>query len=127
MLFVALLATSCSTPRLDQSARFSDEEHASLIVRYYTDDTSYVLKPLSKDGLFLTVLNKDAVVDLARKQPERGLAVVVLIHYCAESEAETVKDKWRNLLGGAGYRDVIFLRGRNSMQVNGLPILASRS
>ena len=125
LLFVALLATACSTPRTHPGARFKDQEQANLIVRYYTDDTSYVLKPAAKEGLFLSVLNKDAVLDVAKRQAGRDLAVVILIHYGAQSEDETVKSKWRHLLAEVGYQRVVFLRGRNGMQVDGLPIVAS--
>lgn len=125
LLFVALLATACSTPRTRPGARFKNQEQANLIVRYYTDDTSYVLKPAAREGLFLSILNKDAVLDVAKRQAGRDLAVVVLIHYGAPSEDEAVKSKWRNLLAEVGYQRVVFLRGRNGMQVDGLPIVAS--
>jgi len=126
-LLLLLLATSCSTPQFGPVSRFDGQDQANLIVRYYTDDTSYLLKPEAKNGPFLTVLNKNAVLEVAKNQPGRELAVVVLIHYAADSEAEAVKGKWRSLLTEAGYRRVVFLRGRNGMQVNGLPVLASRT
>jgi len=125
LLFVGLLATSCSTPRTSPTVRFSEQEQANLVVRYYTDDTSYVLKPVKTDGPFLSVLNKDAVLDVAKKQPGRELAVVILIHYAAETEAAKVQNKWRNLLTAAGYQRVVFLRALGGMQVHGLPVLAS--
>jgi hypothetical protein len=125
LLFLALLATSCSTPQHASRGRFHEQERANLIVRYYTDDTSYVLKPEAKEGPFLAVLNRDAVVDLAKHQAERELAVVVLVHYSAESQSQAVKEKWRRLLGEAGYQRVVFLRGQRSMRVNGLAVLAS--
>jgi hypothetical protein len=124
-LFVALLATSCSTPQRAQEERFGEQERANLIVRYYTDDTSYLLKPEARDGQFLAVLNKDTVVEVARQQAARELAVVVLIHYGTESQAEAVKRKWKGLLTEAGYQRVVFLRGRTGMRVDGLPVLAS--
>ena len=31
---------------------FNDQDKANLIVRYYTDDTSYVLKPAKTEGPF---------------------------------------------------------------------------
>ena len=96
LLFVLLLATGCSTP---QTARFSEQERADLIVRYYTDDTSYLLKPLVTEGAFLSILDRDAVLKVAKQQPGRQLAVVILIHYNVESQAEAVKNNWKNLLG----------------------------
>ena len=125
LLLVVFLATSCSTPRGSQVARFNDQERANLIVRYYTDDTSYLLKPLAKDGLFLAVLNKDAVVEIARQQAQRDLAVVVLIHYPSGITADMVKEKWAHLLAEAGYQHVVFLRGQNGSAVNGLAIVGN--
>lgn len=127
MLVLAVLTISCSAPRSAQTSRFEGQEQASLIVRYYTDDTSYLLKPEAKEGPFLSILNKSDVLEVAKRQAGRDLAVVVLIHYGAESEARAVKSKWQNLLTEAGYQRVVFLRGRNGMRVNGLAVLSSPS
>ena len=125
LLFVLLVATACSTPRTFREARFKERERANLIIRYYTDDTSYVLKPAKRDGSFLAVLDREAVMDVAKQQPGRQLAVVVLIHYGAESEADEVKHKWTDLLTEVGYQRVVFLRAITGMRVDGLPVLAS--
>ena len=122
-----LLLTSCATSRHPWAAlpRFHEQEEANLIVRYYSDDTSYVLKPQTTDGPFLTVLKKDAVVEVAKQQPGRQLAVVILIHYGADIQAEAVKQNWKNLLAAAGYQRVVFLRALTGMQVKGLPVLTN--
>jgi hypothetical protein len=128
LLLVLLWLTSCATSRDPVAGlpRFSEEDQASLIIRYYCDDTSYVLKPTAKDGPFLTVLNKDGVLALAKQQPDRQLAVVVLIHYKSGGQADAVKQDWTNLLTGAGYRRVVFLHASHGMNVHGLPVLANR-
>lgn len=123
LLCVMLLATACSTPQTSPVVRFNEQEKANLIVRYYSDDISYLLKPEQTDGRFLSILNKDAVVEVAKAQSGRELAVVILIHYPAESEAAKVKVQWTSRLTGLGYQRVVFLHGLNSMQVNGLPVL----
>jgi hypothetical protein len=105
--------------------RFNEADQADLIIRYYSDDTSYVLKPAAMDGVFMTILKKDAVLALAKQQPGRQLAVVLLIHYTDEGKAEAVKKDWTSLLTESGYRRIVFLRAVNSMQVNGLPVLAN--
>jgi hypothetical protein len=126
LLLMMLLVTSCATSGPSQAAvpRFNEQDQADLIVRYYSDTTSYVLKPKKTEGPFLTIHDKGAVLKLAKQQPGRQLAVVVLIHYVIESEAERVKLDWTTLLTQAGYRRVVFLRAVNSMEVTGLPILA---
>jgi hypothetical protein len=122
LLLVLLLATACSTPR---TVRFSEQDQADLIVRYYSDDTSYVLKPTQMEGAFLSVLDRDAVLNVAKQQSGRQLAVVILITHHAEAGAETVKRRWTNMLTQVGYQRVIFLRASPGLRVNGLPVLAS--
>jgi hypothetical protein len=124
LVCTALLATACSTPRTAPVVRFYEQEQADLIIRYYTDDTSYVLKPAKTDGPFLSVLKEDAVLDVAKQQPERQLAVVILIHYISESKAAKVKERWTNTLKDLGYQRVVFLRSAGGIQADGLHVLA---
>ena len=76
-----------------------------------------MLKPAKTDGPFLSVLKKDAVLDVAKQQPGRELAVVILIHYGSRESGDAVKHKWTNLLTEAGYQRVVFLRALGGMQV----------
>ena len=125
LCFLGLLVTSCSTPGTARLERFNEQEQANLIVRYYTDETNFVLKPQEAEGPFLTVLNRAAVLDVAKRQPGRQLAVVIMIHRGAKGEIELVRRKWEGLLTEAGYQRVVFLRGAEDMRVQGLPVLAS--
>ena len=120
-----LLLTACASPRNRALARFGEENQADLIIRYYSDDTSYVLKPAAAEGPFLSVLRKDAVLALAKQQPSRQLAVVALIHYTGDRQVDMVKHDWTTLLTEAGYQRVVFLRARTGMRMNGLPVLAN--
>ena len=53
LLLVVLLLTSCATSRNPTAAlpRFNEAEQADFIIRYYSDDTSYVLKPATTEGV----------------------------------------------------------------------------
>jgi len=123
LFIVLLLATACSTPQTAPVVRFNEQDKANLIVRYYTVDTSYVLKPAVMEGRFLSALRQDAVLDVAKQQPGRELAVIMLIHYGCHTEAEAVMHKWTELLTGLGYQRVVFLSARSDMQVNGLAVV----
>ena len=124
LLFILLLATACSTPQTSPVARFQEQDQANLIVRYYTDETSFVVKPQKTEGQFLSILRRDDVLHVASQLPGRELAVVILVHYPVQDTADAVKTKWTGLLTGLGYQRVVFLGGYGSRQVNGLPILA---
>jgi hypothetical protein len=105
--------------------RFHEQDQASLIVRYYTDETSYVLKPQKTEGPFLSILRRDDVLEVAKQLPDHDLAVVILVHYPSQSAADAVKTKWSGLLTSLGYQRVVFLGGfGGGSQVNGLPVLA---
>jgi hypothetical protein len=124
LLFLVLLATACSTPQTSRVVRFHEQDQANLIVRYYSDETSYVVKPQKTEGPFLSILRRDDVLDVAKQLPGRELAVVILVHYPSQDTTDTVKTKWTGLLTGLGYQRVVFLGGYGGRQVNGLPILA---
>ena len=126
LLLMLVLSAACSTPRTPHLGRFKQEEQANLVVRYYSDDTSYVLKPAITNGSFLTVLSKNAVLDVAKQQRSRKLAAVILVHYKAECECQAVRKDWAGLLQAAGYQRVVFLRAPGNMQVDRLPILEER-
>ena len=102
LLFVVLLATACSTPRTSRVVRFQEQDQANLIVRYYTDETSYVVKPQKTDGPFLSILRWDDVLDVAKQLPGRELAVVILVHYPSQDTTEAVKTKWTRPADGIG-------------------------
>ena len=103
--------------------RFAEEEQANFIVWYYSDQTSYVLKPAMMDGQFRAICDRDLVLKLAAQQPRRELAVVVLIHYPNSASEEPVKLGWVNDLKRLGYQHTVFLRGGNKMEVKDLPVL----
>jgi hypothetical protein len=124
LLFVVLLATACSTPRTAPVVRFHEQDQANLIIRYYTDETSYVLKPQKTDGPFLRILRRDDVVKVAKQLPGRELAVVILVYYPYQGQGDAVKSKWTGLLTGLGYQRVVFLGGYGGKRIDGLPILA---
>ena len=124
LLSVMLLATACSTPGTSPVVRFHQQDQANLIVRYYSDETSFILKPQKRDGPFLSILRRDDVLKVAKQQRGRELAVVILVHYPSESQTDSVKSKWTGLLTGLGYQHVVFLGGHDGKRVDGLPILA---
>jgi hypothetical protein len=125
LLGLALLS-SCSTPsQVASGPKFTEADAADFIARYYSDQTSYALKPVRLDGQYQTVYDRPALLELARLQPGRELAVVVLVHYPNAASEEPVKLAWVNDLTGLGYRRIVFLRAGNGLQVNNLAVLES--
>jgi hypothetical protein len=121
VLGLALL-TSCSTQRSAAKAepRFYDCKHADIIVRYYTDSLSRIVQPVQMEGPFLTDFDKDGVLQFAKQQNSRDLAVVVLLKFNC---AEPVRQSWLSRLTNLGYKRVVFLRAENGRKLDGLCIL----
>ena len=121
-----VLLSACSTPSSGpRTPRFTEADAADLIARYYSDDTSYVLKPPMLDGQFRSVCNRASLLNVASQQPQHALAVIVLLHYPAPQTEEAAKAGWVRDLQDLGYRGVVFLRAGNRMDMNGLRILSS--
>jgi hypothetical protein len=113
---------------------FASEAQADFVVRYYSDATSYVMKPLMIDGKamgtrgeveFLKPCSRADVLQAAAGQGRRELAVVVLVSYPGGAMIELpVKQNWDRELKALGYQRIVFLRGATkTTRINGLRIL----
>lgn len=113
---------SCGAPQSSEPARpvFNEEEKADIVIRYYSDPVNRILKPKQAEGAFLSTFDLKGTLDLAKSQPGRELAVVILIYFNAN---DAVKIKWVGLLKNIGYHRVVFLRAKEGAQINGLSIL----
>lgn len=106
-----------------RAARFAEEDAADFIAQYFSDETSYALKPAMMDGAFQSVCTRAALLKLAGQQPRHDLAVVVLNHYPNPADEDAAEVAWVKDLKSLGYQRIVFLRGNNTTRVNGLPIL----
>ena len=123
LLGLALLA-GCSTPSpVASKPPFSQADAADFINRSYSDEVSYVLRPVTMEGEFQSVCDRDRVLTLARQQRGRSLAVVLLPRYDTPEEEQAVKARWAKDLTALDYRRIVFLRSDSSLRVNGAPIL----
>ena len=121
----SLLLNFCRTapPPVAPLAQFSDEQHADFIVFYYSDETSYVRKPLTMEGPFQTICDRKRVLNLAKQQPRHHLAVIVLTHYPGTRPEGPLKRAWVKDLKTLGYQRVVFLRAGMNLDVHGLVVL----
>jgi hypothetical protein len=121
-----ILLTSCATPRQTVKAapRFHETQNADLVVRFYSENISRILKPMQMEGPFLSTFDRSGVLDLAKQQSGRELAVVVLLQF---NSSDRVKQSWLTPLKDLGYKRIVFLRAENSLRVDGLSVLDSPS
>ena len=121
-----IFLVSCSTPRPMASSepKFHEAKNADIVVRYYSEDVSRVFKPLQMEGPFLSTFDKDSVIDLAKQQSGRDLAVVILLQFNA---SDRVKQNWLSPLRQIGYKRIVFLRAEIGMKVDGLSVLENPS
>jgi hypothetical protein len=121
-----IFLVSCSTSRqmANSEPKFHEATNATMVIRYYTDSVNRILKPMQMEGPFLTTFNVAGVLDLAKQQTERELAVVILLPFNA---SDRVKQNWLTPLKQIGYKRVVFLRAENGTKVDGLSILENPS
>jgi hypothetical protein len=111
---------------------FAEAEQADFIVKYFSDQVSYMVKPPKVETLeeyrFQAFLSRHVVLKIADERSRRELAVVELMHYQGTGPEEAAKLGWINDLKGLRYKRLVFLRGdAKTMQANRLPVLADIS
>jgi len=117
---VFLVSCASQRPMASGGPRFSEANKADVVIRYYSDNVTRILKPLQMEGPFLSTFDRDGVIDLAKKQSRRELAVVVLLQFNA---SDRVKQSWQAPLRQLGYKRIVFLRAEQGLKVDGLSIL----
>jgi hypothetical protein len=118
------ILTGCATSKpLATVPRFNEAASASVIIWYYSDSTSYMLKPPKMEGSFRSLLSDAQVLAISKEQPGRDLAVVVLGARRSEASEAAVMKKWTTGLSQLGYRRTVFLRSEGETKVQGLPIV----
>jgi hypothetical protein len=118
------LFAGCATSRQGMfTSRFESEASADVIIRYYTDATSSMLKPTQMEGEFQSLLSRGEVLERMRKVPGRDLAAIILVNYHSRPGEEFVMREWQKQLSELGFRQTVFLRGKENAKVNGMTIV----
>ncbi len=112
------------------NVRFVEEEQSDFIVKYFSDQLSYILKPRKLVQIgeyrFQAPCDRELVLKEAAQQAQvhRDLAVVVLTHYSNAESAEAAMSGWTNDLRALRYKRLVFLRGDHMKnQANTLRVL----
>lgn len=105
--------------------KFYEADSANLIIRYASDNTIYRLKPESREGPFYRLFTRDMVcAEAAATAGPRDLAVIVIgFNHSLEVEHQIIAG-WVEALRGLHYHRVVFLRARNSEQVDRLHVIS---
>jgi len=122
------VVTGCTTSRpAAQVSRFQNEPNASVVIRYYSDATSFMLKPEKLEGSFRSLLDKSQILKIAKDEPARDMAVVIIGIFETKQEEDHVMRAWMRPLKQLGFQRTVFLRAGRHMEVQGLPIIDNPS
>ena len=123
---VLLLAGCATNPHyVADGPKFYEEADANLIVRYSSENTVFMLRPDGHEGPFQQIFTRQELCDKVAVQPgERNLAVVIINHYFMRDLELQVKAGWRENLNQLHFRRIVFLRGNDRGNVNGLRIVS---
>jgi hypothetical protein len=82
-----------------------------------------MIKPSKLDGAFRCAFSSDDVLGIAKAQPGRDLAVIVIDPYPNKKDMDVMKAKWRQSLAELGYHRLVILRSGIGMKVNRLRVI----
>jgi hypothetical protein len=105
---------SCSSPTpisADSRARFHDSSSANVILRYYTAERVYLIKPeYREDGYLIDLTPTTLAPAFDRLQVQRNLAVVVLGWSYTDAQLESMAADWKIVLQNLGFKRVVSVR-----------------
>lgn len=103
---------------------FRDARQADFIVLYSQDSTSYIYKPLRREGGFFSIFDRSQVLaEAASPQISRGCAVVVLDSISSPRFRQQVMDGWCRDFKQLAFQRVVFLGGIHGDRIEGRPVL----
>lgn len=127
LLTLPLSLTSCATSSASKAAKFREENTASFVIRYNSDNTIFRLKPDGHEGPFQRIFTRKEIVDFdSKRKGDRNLAVIIIGFNRVEEVERQIKQGWILTLAEMNYRRVVFLRFGEEETINGLTIIEDR-
>ena len=129
LLLLALpsLLTSCATSPASKAAKFREENAASFVIRYNSDNTIFRIKPDGHEGPFQRIFTRKEIVGFdSKRKGDRNLAVVIIGFNRVEEVERQIKQSWTQTLAKMNYRRVVFLRFGEEETIDGLTIIEDR-
>lgn len=124
---MVVLLSGCATnsPYVADGPKFRQESSANLIVRYSSENTVFMLRPYAQEGPFQRIFTRQELcAEIAAQPGDRTLAVVVINNYRMLALEQQTKQRWVDSLSRLNYRRVVFLRGNERGNINGLRIVS---
>lgn len=104
--------------------RFTEAEQADTVIKHYSWDYIFVLRPAVMDGPFRRILKAENIGPAIRATvTRRDLAVVLVGWQLSERDSATLGEHWRNLLEGEGFRRVVCIKPLSETKLNGSPVV----
>lgn len=116
----AVFLTSCATP--PPPVVFHNTDTTALVIKSVDDRTSQILQPSASSPE-----QNDQILTLAKSLPQHQTVVVMLENYTETSLGGQFRERGTPLfvaLRGMNYQHIIFVKGQNVSDPNGLITLA---
>jgi hypothetical protein len=119
-LLLCLILSGCLEVPEDKSPRFHDASRVSVVFEYNSPEYVFMIKPACRQNGFLRQIHHPELPGLLNEMHvQRELAVVSLPWSCGGAMLRAVVDDWKKLLGGCGFRQVVFVRNPGSENLEG--------
>jgi hypothetical protein len=119
---LCLFLAGCGTPgsSAGNTRRFHEGSRVDAVLQFSSWDYTFLVKPRYDENGFLRQVRRDNLSQvLERFNVSRGLAVVVIGWSYGPKELDELVAAWKNIMGGCGFRRVVFLRSNAHNELNG--------
>jgi hypothetical protein len=132
LLLTALSATlglwvsGCATSQTasDRPRRFHEASRVNAVLQFSSWDYTFLVQPRYQEDGFLLQVRRDKLDQILEGlSVRRDLAVVVIGWSYGPPETTRLVSQWKTILGGCGFRRVVFLRSNVYNQLNGSQII----
>jgi hypothetical protein len=125
---LCLALAGCSTPSSPhagaRAARFHEASRADAVLQFSSWDYTFLVQPRYDENGFLQQVPRDGMNRVFEQMNvRREMAVVVVGWGYNHQELSRLVADWKSILGGCGFRRVVFLRSNASNKLNGSLII----
>jgi hypothetical protein len=122
----ALILCGCAATQtgVARPKRFHEASHTDVVLQFSSWEYTFLVRPRWEDNGFLRQVHRESINQVFEQlNVHRDLAVVVIGWNFANQDMERLVAEWKTVLGGCGFRRVVFLRTNAYNELNGSSII----
>jgi hypothetical protein len=124
MICASVAGCSTSWQEGNKTARFHEASHVNVVLQFSSWDYTFMLQPRYDEKGFLKQVRRESIGKVFDGfNVPRDMAVVVIGWTYGTEDLNRLVAEWKSILGGCGFRRVVFLRSNAYNKLNGSLII----